>query len=187
MTRGRAWLVVAQLVVATAVLSAANEVVRIQVFPSTTGLSIGLSARDAWSIGSREALQSAVPLRYEYDIKLGKQAALWFLSDTTLARVNVSALASFDTLRGDYRASRLRGGATFTSIRLKTEADVREWLTVWDKIVLDPVTPLEPNEEYYVDALLTIRPEKSVSMWSILPFTKDKLTGRKTFTFIKQP
>ena len=184
MTRGRPWVVAALVIAATTVLSA-NDVVRISIFPSASGLSIGLAARDAWSLASREALQSAVPLRYEYDIKLGKQAAVWFLSDTTLARTNVSALASFDTLRGDYRASRLRGGATFTSVRLKTEADVREWLTVWDKIVLDPVTPLEPNEEYYVDVLLTVRPEKSVSMWSILPFTKDKLTGRRTFTFIK--
>lgn len=185
MMRGRPWLIVALTMAATTILSAANDIVRITVFPSATGLTLGIAARDAWALPSRDALQSALQLRYEYDIQLRKPAPVWFLPDTTLARTNVSALASFDTLRGDYRASRLRGGATFTSIRLKTEAEVREWLTVWDKIVLDPVSPLEPNEEYYVAAVLTIRPNRSVSMWNILPFTKDELTGRRTFVFIK--
>src|SRR5262245_58390671 len=108
MRRGRAWLVVAQIAAATVVLSAANEVIRLQPIPTEGRVKVTFTARDAWTLASRDVLQNGLELRYEYVIELKKAAPVWFLPDGVFARAGVSALASLDRLRGDYRASRMR-------------------------------------------------------------------------------
>ncbi len=61
------------------------------------------------------------------------------------------------------------------SERRKLEADVREWLTTFDLVSLDPVAPLEPNAEYYVRVVLTTRPRRNVSFWSILGLGREEI------------
>ena len=63
---------------------------------------------------------------------------------------------------------------------------MREWLTTFYQIELEPTSPLEPNMEYYVYVGLTIRPRPGVpSLFSLLPFGREENAGRKSFTYIK--
>ncbi len=102
-----------------------------------------------------------------------------------LARVRVNSLANYDTLTRNYKVTRMRDGRVVRSERRDQEGDVRDWLTTVDQVALDPISPLEPNAEYYVHVRLTTSPRRSVSLWSILPFGRDEITGRKSFPYIK--
>ena len=106
----------------------------------------------------------------------------------TLARADVSALAKFDTLTGGYKvvAACADGAHRSQSERRDQEAEVRDWLTTFDQVALDPVTPLEPNAEYYVH----VRADdpaaaQRVAAGRILPFGREEITRPQTFTFIK--
>ena len=183
MKHGPVWLIAALVAAETVVVSAAGE---IRITPTVVEghVLVSIAAPDAWTLGSREVLQSALQLRYEYVVELKQARPLWFF-DAVLARADVSSLARMDSLKGRFDVWRMRKGAIFQSEQRTKESEVRDWLTVWDQVSLDPVTPLEPNAEYYVNVVLTIRPKRSVSLTSLLPFGKDENSGRKAFTFVK--
>ena len=74
---------------------------------------------------------------------------MWF--DATLARARVAAAVKFDNLTGTYQVSK-SGDGRVVLVRAKAndEAQVREWMTGFDRVALEPAQPLEPNAEYYV-------------------------------------
>ena len=181
--RPRRLLVASALVLATVTLSAGEEV-RITPIQSGEKILVSFAVRDAWSMGTREVLQSGLVLRFEYEVELKKPAPLWFF-DSALARAAITSRAQFDTLGGGYKVSRMRDGRVVKSQVFHQESDVRDWLTNIEGVALDPVKPLEVNAEYYVHVRLTTSPRRSVSLWSILPFGKEEITGRETFTYIK--
>ena len=181
--RPRRLLVVAALVLATVTLSAGEEV-RITPIQSAGKILVSFAVRDAWSMGTREVLQSGLVLRFEYEVELKKPAPLWFF-DSALASAAITSRAQFDTLGGGYKVSRFRGGRVIKSQVFHQESDVRDWLTNIERVELDPVKPLEVNAEYYVQVRLTTSPRRSVSLWSILPFGKEEVSGRQSFTYIK--
>ena len=176
-------MVVATLALGTVVL-AASEDVRIQPIQSGNRILVSIAVRDAWTMGTREVLQSGLLLRFEYEVDLRKPAMLW-LFESTLADARITARAQYDTLGGLYKVSRMRNGTIIKSEQLHQESEVRDWLTTVDGVALDPIAPLEPNVEYAVHVRVTTSPRRSVSLLSILPFGKDAITGRETFTYIK--
>ena len=98
----------------------------------------------------------------------------------------VTTTGKFDTLVRKYSVSRMRSGSVFASDTLKQESEVKDWLTTFTAVDLEPTTPLEPNAEYYVNVVLTIHPKKSVpSLWSLVPWGRDECYGRYPFTYIK--
>ena len=44
----------------------------------------------------------------------------------------------------------MRTGAIVRSEKRDQESDVRDWLTTFERVELEPESPLEPNAEYYV-------------------------------------
>lgn len=181
MSGRRAALVAAMLALAATAVSASEEV-RITPIVSDGRVLVSCVVRDAWTLATREVLQSGITLRFEYDVELRKPAPFWFF-DPVLARARVSAWASSDKLMGGYKVTRMRDGRLVRSERLDQEAGVREWLTTVDQVALDPVTPLDLNAEYYVHVRLTTSPRRSTSAWSA--FGRDEITGRAIFTYIK--
>jgi hypothetical protein len=179
----RSVLALAAVLAATVVLSAGEDI-RITPIPSAGRVLVSFAVRDAWTLGTREVLQSGLMLRFEYEVTLRKPAPLWFF-DPVLARALITSRAQFDTLGGGYKVSRMREGRVIKSEQVHQETDVRDWLTNIEQVALDPVTPLEPNAEYYVHVKLTTSPRRSVSLWSILPLGREEITGRETFTYIK--
>jgi hypothetical protein len=186
MTRRGLAVLLTCLVAATVALSAGEDV-RITPIPSDGRVLVSLVVRDAWTLGTREVLQSGVTVRFEYEIDLRRPAAVWFFGafDPVLARGRVSSWAASDKLMGGYKVTRMRDGRIVKSERRDQEADVRDWLTTVDQVALDPVEPLEPNAEYYVHVRVTTSPRRSVSLWSLLPLGRDEITARQTFTYIK--
>jgi hypothetical protein len=184
---GARWsAIAATLLMATVALSASSEDVRITPISSGGQVLVSIAVRDAWTMGTREVLQSGLVLRFEYEVELRKPGSLPFgLTDTTLADASITARAQYDTLSGGYKVSRMRDGHVIKSDQFHQEGEVRDWLTNVERVALDPVKPLEVNAEYAVHVRLTTSPRRSVSLFSILPFGKEEITGRETFTYIK--
>ena len=178
------WLIVAATILLATVPLSAGEEISITPITSNGRVLVSFSVRDAWTMGTREVLQSGLLLRFEYQVELRRPAPFWFF-DSVLARVAITSRAQFDTLGGGYKVSRMRNNSVVKSEQFRQEADVRDWLTNIEQVALDPVKPLEVNVEYYVHVRLTTSPRRSLSLWSILPFGKEEITGRKSFPYIK--
>jgi hypothetical protein len=183
MRRGRAALAAMGVALAGAVLLARAEI-HIEPIVSGGRVLVSFTARDSWTLRQREMLQTGMQLTFEYRVELRRSAPLWFFH-STLARSRVSAIAKFDTLTGGYKVSRLREGRLVLAERRDQENEVREWLTVIERVELEPVRPLELNVEYYVQVQLTQSPRPDISLWSLWPFDRGDNVGRKAFPYIR--
>lgn len=182
MKQGLATALVA--VLATVALHAAAGQVKVNPVVSSDGRVLAsFTAADAWTIEMRETLQFGQLVTFDYYVELRRPSALWI--DSVLAEANVRAEAKFDTLAGGYQVSRQRDGRMVRSEKLAQENDVRDWLTVFESVELEPESPLKTNTEYYVQVRLVKSPRRSVTLWSILPFGGDDSTGRKSFTYLR--
>ena len=140
------------------------------------------AAPAAWTADARELVRGGVQLTFTYDIELRRPSMLW---DSTLARARVAAQAKFDSLTGSFQVSRIRDGRLLESNRSEQEPEVKDWMTAFHRVLLEPTEPLEPNAEYYVRVRLYASPRRTVSLWSLWPFGREDATGRATFTFIR--
>jgi len=186
MTKLRSWLVVAIVAASSAVVFASADIT-ITPIPSEGRVLVSFTARDSWTLNTREFLQAGTMVIYDYVVELRRPGALPLgLLDSTLARMPVTSTAQYNTLTRKFTVQRLRNGSTFRSESAASEADVREWLTTFDQVELEPTTALEPNVEYYVQVVLSVRPHKNVpSLLSLLPFGRDENSGRRYFPYIK--
>jgi hypothetical protein len=185
MIQARRLVVLAFVMTASATVLARQE---LQITPivSEGRVLTSITAREAWKQGTREVLQTGYQVSFEFQVELRRPAPFWFF-DPVLARVRITSLAKFNTLTGAYQVTRLRNGHAVDSRRLSSESEVRDWLTTFNQVALDPVAPLEPNGEYYVYVQLTTSPRRSFSLWSLLPFGREEnsFSGRKYFTYIR--
>ena len=143
----RQWIFIAAAVLGATVALSAGEDIRITPIASGKQVLVSFAVRDAWTMGTREVLQSGLMLRFEYEVALKKPAMLWFV-DQELARVRITSRAQHDTLAGGYKVSRMRndriiksdpqharcvaGMVTWRSGDLQSEIDLDTW------IVLEP-------------------------------------------------
>jgi hypothetical protein len=138
-----------------------------------------LTAPAAFTDDVRRLLKSGVPVRFTFTVELQRPSWFW---DPTLAATTVAAAATFDSLTGQYQASKYLNSAVVKSELLREEADVRTWFTAFERVPLEPARALEPNADYYIRVRLRARPKPT---WSIWPFGGDDASGRKDFTFIR--
>jgi hypothetical protein len=140
-------------------------------------------AATAWGPEARDLLQSGLEVRFTFDVELQRPVTL--LPDPTLARARVAATVKRDALTGAFQASRARDGQVDASERLDTDAAVRDWMTVFNQVALQPAEPLVVNADYYVRVRLSASPRRTVSLWSIWPFGRDDASGRADFTVVR--
>jgi len=183
----RPWLVL-WFVVASSVVVFASGNITVTPIQSGTGVVLSFNARDTWTLATRQFLQAGTTVIFDYVVELRRPGSLPFsLSDSVLARTLVTTTAKLDTLVRKYSVSKMRSGSVFVSDYLTQETEVKDWLTTFARVELEPTSPLEPNVEYYVYVGLTIRPKKSVpSLFSLLlPFGREENSGRGSITYIK--
>jgi len=163
-------------------LAAAGEV-KVATVVSEGRVLASFAAPAAWTPDVRELVRSGLVLTFSFDVELRRPSTIWF--DSTLARVQMAASVKFDNLTGTYQLSRMRDGRVVQSEPSDQEAQVRDWMTAFNRVLLEPDRPLEPNAEYYVRVRLYCSPRRTVSLWSIWPFGRDDGSGRADFTVIR--
>jgi hypothetical protein len=181
MRRGRAAFVAAAACWATAVALAwaAGEVL---VTPLVTDgrVMASFTALATFDDDARELVKSGLPVTFDYTVELRRPAVWWF--DGTLAAVQVSASAKYDTLSDTYQVSKAHADTIVWSESTRDQEQVRAWMTAFEKILLEPDEALEPNRDYYVQVRLHQRPKRRVSLW---PWGGDDGSGRADFTYLR--
>jgi hypothetical protein len=128
----------------------------------------------------REAIRSGMVVTFTYDISLVQRAFLWF--DRTLADVEIAAGVRYDNLTRTYYVTRMLDGHITGSQNSTDEAEVRGWLTEFDRLKVFASSALQPNAEYSVDIRARISPRRA---WHLWPWGRDDATGRASFTYIR--
>jgi Domain of unknown function (DUF4390) len=164
---------------AVALVYPSGEVKVTPVVASDGRLLVSFAAPAAFTEDARTVIKSGLTLTFTYVVEL-RRPAMWF--DGTLGQITVAAQAKLDNLTRDYQVSKLRQGQVVKSDKVDQESQVREWLTQFDSVLLEPSTPLVVNGDYYVRVRLRAEPRSSFSLW---PFRGDDATGRADFTFIR--
>ena len=62
---------------------------------------------------------------------------------------------------------------------------MRDWMTIFDRVPLEPESPLEPNAEYYVRVRLYMHARGATCRSVGLAFGRRRRPGRADFTFIR--
>jgi hypothetical protein len=138
------------------------------------------AAQGALDEDAEAVMRSGLLLTFTYTVELRRPVSLWF--DATLGRVAVSAAVKHDTLTGAFQVSKTRGDKVTWSDRTEQEAQVRSWMTEFEKIPIDFLEELAPNGEYYISVRLHKNPRPRLSIW---PFGGGGATGRADFTYIR--
>lgn len=175
--------VVALALVAGSVVLLADGEVKVTPVVSEGRVLATFMAPAAWTSEARELVRGGVTLTYAFDVELRRPSSLWM--DALLAHARMEAQVKFDSLTSNFQVSRMRDGRLLESNRSEREPEVKGWMTEFQRVLLEPAQPLEPNTEYYVRVRLFATPRRNVSLWTLWPFSRDDGSGRATFTFIR--
>ena len=165
-----------------ALAPAADLTVDLKVSPvvvSDGRLLVSFAQTEPLTDDAKAVLKSGLTLEYTYIVEL-RRPSVWF--DPTLGMITVAATAKFDPLGRSYQVSKFRQGQAVRSDKVEQESQVREWLTQFDSVLVEPADPLELNTDYYVRVRLRVEPRTSFSFW---PWRGDDASGRQSFTFIR--
>ncbi len=124
-------------------------------------------------------IQAGLPTTFTYEVELRRSVSIWF--DRTLASATVAASVQYDTLTGRHQLSRSVDGRLEDSRVTERRADVRRYLTTFERMPLFATADLEPNVEYYVRVRVRTRPRVT---WFFWPWDRGLASGRARFTFI---
>jgi len=178
MTRRTAASVVVTVLGSVAVLAAAD--IRVTPLVADGRVYASFTAPAAVTDDARAVMQSGLQLTFTFAVELRRPATIWW--DATLAEVIVASSVKYDNLSSVYQVSKLHQGRVVWSERTKEEAQVRSWMTSFDRVSVQPVDPLEANADYYVRVRLHATPRRTLSLW---PWGRDDGSGRADFTFIR--
>ena len=170
MTRHGTWLIAVVLAGGAAVAAPTGEI-RVTTVVSDGRVLASFTVPSAWTTETRQLIRSGLLLTFSYDVELRRPSAVWL--DSTLSRVRIGSAVKYDNLTGTYQLSRLRDGRVVQSEASKDEAQVREWMTTFDRVPLEVGDGLEANAEYYVRIRLFCSPRRTISLWSMWPFGHD--------------
>jgi uncharacterized protein DUF4390 len=162
--------------------SASGEVTVTPVVKDETHVFASFSAAPAFDDDVRKIVQSGLLLTFTYTIDLSRPSTVWF--DHRLCGTSVGASVTFNSLTAKYQVQKLREGRVVRSELVDKEADVRDWMTVFDQVPLESCEALEPNADYYVRVRLRSSPRSTFSLWPPF-FGRDDASGRKDFTYVR--
>jgi hypothetical protein len=124
-------------------------------------------------------IQAGLPTTFTYEVELKHAVSLWF--DRTLASASVTATVQYDTLTGRHHLSRSIDGRLEDSRVTDDRAEVRRYVSEFERLPLFSTAELEANTEYYVRVLARTRPRVT---WFFWPWDRGLASGRAQFTFI---
>jgi len=178
MTRRAAASAVIAGLASVAVVAAAE--IRVTPLVADGQVFASFAAPAAVTEDARAVMRSGLPLTFTFAVELRRPATIWW--DSTLADVRVASSVKYDNLTSVYQISKLQDGRVVWSERTKDEAQVRIWMTTFERVSMQPAVPLEPNADYYVRVRLHASPKQTFSLW---PWGRDDGSGRADFTFIR--
>jgi len=179
-TRRAAWVGLAWLA-AVATLAAADEIRVTPLVVGETRVLASFGASTAFSDDTEAVMMSGLLLTFTYDVEVRRPAALWF--DSTLGSTTVTASVKHDNLTGSFQVSKTQEGQVVWSEQTDDEAQVRTWMTEFEKIPIGLANALEPNADYYLQVRLHKNPRPRFSL--LPPWGRNDGSGRADFPYIQ--
>ncbi len=178
----RLWATIGLWLALVASATAQSGDIRVTPVVADGQVSASFTAPAAFTEDTRAVLQSGLLLTFRFTVALRRQDGLWW--DPTLREVAVAASVKFDNLTGTYQVSKLVDGHVVWSDRTMEAAQVRTWMTTFDRIPLLTAggLGLEPNVDYYIHVRMWASPRRTFSLW---PWGGDDGAGRADFTNIR--
>lgn len=168
------------MAVAMLVAAPANEGIRVTPVVSDGEVSTSFDVPTAFDTDVQDVVRSGLLLTFTFNVELRRPSPVWI--DRVLGATTVASSVKFDNLTGVYQVSKLQDGRVFWSERTQKAAQVRVWMTVFDRVAVGSREALEPNADYYVRVRMQASPRRTFSVW---PWSSDVASGRADFTFIR--
>jgi hypothetical protein len=168
------------LLVGAAASSAAEPTIQVTPVVADGQVLASFTVPSGFDADAEEVARSGLLLTFTFAVDLRRPSPIWF--DRTLGTTIVAASVKFDNLTGVYQVSKLVDGRVVWSDRTQDVAQVRLWVTRFDRVSIPPRTPLEANVEYYVRVRMQTTPRRTLPLW---PWPGDAASGRADFTFIR--
>lgn len=177
--RGARWLAAAALALSLAApTTALADGLRVVPLVRDGHVLVSCELADGFTDEVRAVIQSGLQTTFTYRIELRLKVPAWV--DRTVASAVVSATVEYDNLTRRHTVTRTLDGRVEESRVLESEAEVRKWLTAFDRLPIFNTSTLEPNREYYLLVSAKARPRNAPSFW---PWDTAP-NGSAKFTFI---
>jgi len=134
---------------------------------------------DALVEGLDDAIRSGLMTTFTYEVALRRPVSIWF--DRTIGEASVAVSVQHDTLTRRYQMSRSVDGRVDDSKMSEDKADMKRFVTSFDRLPLFGTQDLQPNVEYYVRVRVRTSPRTT---WFFWPWGRDAASGVARFTFI---
>jgi hypothetical protein len=167
------------LVLAAFVSLQAAEGLRIVPLVRDDNVLVTFELTDGFTDQVKDAIHSGLKTVFTYSVELRLDVPAWV--DRTIATTVVTNSVAYDNLTRQATLLRTLDGRVEKSEVTSSEADIRDWMTTFDKLPLFKTQILEPNREYYVRVVATARPTTGVLLW---PWGSGT-SGQAKFTFLR--
>jgi hypothetical protein len=167
------------LAAALVTTAAAAELVRLRPVARGGRVLVSFELTGGFTDSVEQAVASGLAVTFLYDVAL-RQARPWWW-DRTIAQATVTASVRYDTLRREYRLSRLVDGRVEETRVVTDRATVGRFATVFERLPLFSTAALEPNGEYYIRVRAETRPRDGWFRW---PWERALASASVQFTFL---
>ena len=157
----------------------AADVVRVTSLAREGRVWVSFELADGVTPEVRDAIRSGLPTTFTYGIEMRRSMPFW--PDRTMAAVTIAVSVTYDNLTRRHQLSRSLDGRLEDTRVTEDEAEVRRWLTSFDRVPLFTTSGLEANTEYYVRVLARSQPRDT---WFFWPWDRGLASANANFTFI---
>lgn len=171
------WCLLA-LLLSTTSLQAADGVIRVAPLVRDGRVLVSFALADGYTDEIREVIQSGLRTTFTYTIELRLDVPVWV--DRVVDTAVITNTVQFDNLTRRHTISRALDGRVEEAEVVDDEAQVKHWLTTFDRLPLFRTSRLEANRDYYVVIRASARPRSASPFW---PWGSVP-TGSAKFTFI---
>jgi hypothetical protein len=126
-----------------------------------------------------QTIASGLPTTFTYDVELRRPSTFWF--DKLMASARIAATVRFDPLTRRYHVTLLQDGRVAEERSTDDPADVRRWVSVFERLPLFTTRELQAHTGYDVRVRGRTSPRHT---WSFWPWARPSAHGSAGFTFI---
>jgi hypothetical protein len=140
---------------------------------------VSFSTERAITPSVERTIASGLPTTFTYDVELRRPSFFWF--DKLVASARIAATVRFDPLTRRYHVTLMQDGRVAEERATDAPADVRRWVSVFERLPLFTTRELEAHTGYDVRVRGRTSPRHT---WSFWPWARPSAHGSAGFTFV---
>jgi hypothetical protein len=126
-----------------------------------------------------QAIASGLPTTFTYDVELRRPSFIWF--DKLVDSARIAVTVRFEPLTRRYHVTLLQDGRVAEERTTDRVQDVRQWVSVFERLPLFTTRELQEQTTYDVRVRGRTSPRHT---WSFWPWARPSAQGSAGFTFV---